>query len=329
MSLLTLVYTSTTKVALTLRPQEPAYTAALEPLRDLAKYLTSLTACATLFDAHGATLALEARSATKQIPEAVRSLVRVLLEGEGEDYLVPTGTVHDLIERAKRELPADNRGAVRKKWISDRSMLDDSFAEVTDMIEEGTQDGEEDVDDEGFDDDEWDELGLGSNKNMSAAELDRAKKVQPLLRFSTLLHKRIQLDLLARLPAEPSLASVSALDTLPDCSHELLIAFEEVVASLYAPQDLQNIASAISSLATSIRRLRTVISDGDLLPWRAEPGVDTLTNGMASMSVATEAAGGRGKEKDVRRWLDTCFEQIEKLSRNLTDAFSQESANTT
>lgn len=87
-SLLTLIYTSTTKMGLVLRPSAPSPSAALAPIADLTKSVASLTTCATLFDMHGITLASDARLLAQETCEAVRSLVGSFLDNAGEDYLV-------------------------------------------------------------------------------------------------------------------------------------------------------------------------------------------------------------------------------------------------
>ena len=95
-----------------------------------------------------------------------------------KDYLVRTGAVHDAIEQVRRDLPADNLSAVRLLWSRDRGMLEDSLGEVDEMIAEEAED-DEGEEDNGFGDEEWDEIGLGSTKKMSEAEKERAKKVRP------------------------------------------------------------------------------------------------------------------------------------------------------
>ena len=98
-------------------------------------------------------------------------------EEAGEDYLVRTGTVHDMVEKARRELPADNIAAVKKRWKADRGMLEDSLEEINAMVEDAGE-GDDDVNEDDLDD-EWDELGFGSTKKMSDDELERTKKVSP------------------------------------------------------------------------------------------------------------------------------------------------------
>ena len=175
-SLLTLIYTSTTKVTLVLRPSAPAPAAALAPIKDLGTSITSFATCATLFNLHGAAVASDARLLAREVCEAVRALASMFVDSAGEDYLVRTGTVHDVVEKARRDLPADNLAAVKKRWKADREMIGDSLEEINAMLED-TGGGEDEL--EGADlDDEWDELGFGASKKMSEAELERTKKVR-------------------------------------------------------------------------------------------------------------------------------------------------------
>lgn len=138
-----------------------------------------------LFDAdvHGTTLRKEVATTVQDVIEAIRALVQTFLALQtnagrgtgkaGEEYMVRTGGVHDLIEKAKG-VSTDNIGAVRKKWAEDRGSLEDGFREVGEMIEEA--EGEGDEEDE-FGDDGWDEIGLGKGSKMDADELARTKKV--------------------------------------------------------------------------------------------------------------------------------------------------------
>lgn len=187
LSLLTLIYTSSTKISLTLRPSEPAYSASKSPIQDITTHVSSLTTCATLFDPHGKVLAEAVRRSATEVCQSVLAFAQGFLsitnEADSssssqskEDYLVRTGTVHECIEKIRKSLPESNAGAVKNLWLQDRAMLDDSFAEVNTMIEEGG-DGYES--DEGFgdDDDLLDELGLGTTKSLSSIEIERVKKV--------------------------------------------------------------------------------------------------------------------------------------------------------
>ncbi|PSR94111.1 hypothetical protein PHLCEN_2v4539 [Hermanssonia centrifuga] len=321
LSLLTFVYTTTTKVALTLRPSEPAYSASIAPLQSLATYISSLTTCATLFESHGSTLAEHTRRAAKGVLESVRALAQsfkiITEQGEPstEDYLVRTGAVHDSVEQARQDLPTDNLAAVRSRWTTDRAMLEDSLNEVVEMSEgNGEGEDEDEFDDDG-DEDDWDELGLGTSKKMSEAELERTKKILPMFRMVAMMHKRIILDILKQ-STPPKDASATSIDVLPGLSHTLLLACEELVAVLYAPQDSRAIRSAILSLAETVRKVKTSLLSTQLLPdIRPSADVGSLEKKMGQVSINNETPAK--KERNVRAWFNTCFEQIEKLSQTI------------
>ncbi|KAI0664617.1 Grap2 and cyclin-D-interacting-domain-containing protein [Cubamyces menziesii] len=325
-SLLTLIYTSTTKLTLVLRPSAPAPKAALGPINDLGTSITSLATCATLFDLYGSTLSSYARRASREICDSVISLANTFVEDSGDEYLVRTGTVHDLIEKARRELPVDNLAAVKMQWKADRGMLEDSLNDINAMIEDAGDEGDDDLEGERFDDDdELDELGFGPSKKLSDVELERVKKVQPLVRFGTLLHKRIVPDVLANVSGSgPEL--LAALDALPSHSHSVVLAVEELVASLYAPQKPAALSSAVTAFSNAIHQLH------------ASAVADTLLSSdgdVAKQMSALTLDGGEGarsngdKQKDPRRWFDACLAQIDKSARAVDELLALDSAPTT
>jgi hypothetical protein len=191
-SLLSLVYSSTTKLALALKPSSPDYPASLGPLRDIASHVSDLARCASLFNPtiHGATLTREIASVVKDVIESVRSLVLAFtgIESNGtrgagkgwDEYMVRTGTVHDLIDKARGEdgLPKNNIDAVRKKWTQDKDSLDDGLRELGEMIEEAKASGEERGD---RIEDGWDELGISPRMGMTKEELERSRTVRSFL----------------------------------------------------------------------------------------------------------------------------------------------------
>ena len=170
-------------MSLVLRSSEPAYKASLAPVQDLTKHVSSLTTCATLYDAHGLTLAKATRGQTADLLEQVQVLAQTLAkqyDPSSKEYLYRTGAVHAEIEKIRKGLPADNSAAVQQRMADDRDMLADCLEEVQEMAKEG---GDEDDEEDGGDDlDDWDDeglqdLGLGKSKPMSAAERQRAKQV--------------------------------------------------------------------------------------------------------------------------------------------------------
>ncbi|KAI0682442.1 hypothetical protein BC835DRAFT_883396 [Cytidiella melzeri] len=331
LSILTLIYTLTTKVSLTLRASEAAHGASLAPLQDLIKYISSLTTCSTLFDPHGRTLAEDVRKGAQDVLENLKVFARaftdIVEQGEAsrEDYLVKTGAVHDAIDHFRRNLPEDNAASVRSRWSKDREMLEDSLAEVGEMVE---SDGAGDVGDDSDDEvsDEWDELGLGSVKTMTPQELDRTKKVHPMLRMIVLLHKRVLVDIL-KAPFTPT--SHSLLDKMPPQSHDLLLAMEDVVAALYALQDIPVMRTAIMNIAASVNRLKLILYQDSFI--RSVDTKDKTLTDIDALTKKMERADIHGtptqrKAADVRKWFDTCFEQILKLSQNIITSLDDESS---
>jgi hypothetical protein len=171
-SLLSLVYASTTKIALALKPANPTYSAVVVPLRDVTKHIDSLASCACSIDPdlHGKTLVREVCWAA----EGVISSLHVFLicfsdeSPEQESYLIKAGAVHEAIERA-RNISKSNLDAVKKRWEADREGLNDCVKEVAEMIEEEKQSvlgSDDESGDESFgeDDDDWGELVASTSK---------------------------------------------------------------------------------------------------------------------------------------------------------------------
>ncbi|KIP09482.1 hypothetical protein PHLGIDRAFT_116276 [Phlebiopsis gigantea 11061_1 CR5-6] len=258
LSLLTLIYTSTTKASLVLRPSEPAYKASLAPVQDLTKHISALTTCAALFDKHGLILAREVQRHTASIIEHVRALAETLQrqgDASNKDYLVRTGAVHDAVEQIREELPADNNAAVQRKLLGDRDLLTDCLEEIQAMTNEK---GDHDQDDESedWDEDGLEELGFGSNKPLSAVELMRVKKCGELMRWTCALHKKILRDFQSKVFAG---LPISSTDLLPEHSHQLLLAAEDLVASLYAPQDPAAVRHAVDTVNDKFQVFRVTL----------------------------------------------------------------------
>lgn len=298
--------------------------------------MAALTHSAQLFnvDTHGATLTKEVITTVKDVIEAIRALVQTFLALQidagsgtgtaGEEYMVRTGAVHDLIDKSRgaKGLSKDNLEAVRKKWTENRGALEDGFREVGEMIEEAEgSDGDDDEDDGG-----WDELGLGKGTKMTPDELERTKKVwkditptlflyspvdiqvHGLLRLTTLLHKRILLDLLdtpAPLSSGISAIPNTSFDTLLFTSTALLAASDDLVSTLYTSQDPLAIRTEIISFIDVVRSLQSNL----LVFFPIEAQLSEMNIGLEKRTNGNEIA-----KKGGRKWFDTCFEQIYKLS---------------
>ncbi|KAF8212238.1 hypothetical protein K438DRAFT_1484924, partial [Mycena galopus ATCC 62051] len=304
-SLMSLLYAATTKLALALKPSKPTYSASLTPLKDLADHVSALFHCASLFvpEAHGTVLVREVQSLVKDAIESIKSLAHTFLDIEasnsrrssgqaGDEYMVRTATVHNVLARA-RTLSANNLLAVRKRWSEDAASLGDGIREVAEMVEDAESTEHDTEDDDEFDDG-WGDIGIGKSQKMNPEELDRTKKVHGILRLAQILHKRILRDILSTSQEAPN---NSMLDVLSSLSHELLSASDELVSTLYTPQDPDRIRTELSAF-------RKIISDFQAS--LAKP--DALETQLQSLSLAPD---------DGSKWFDTCFVQLFKA----VDAF--------
>ncbi|KAN0077290.1 hypothetical protein V8E55_011145 [Tylopilus felleus] len=330
-SLLALIYNIATKLALALKPPTPAYSASIPLLNDLAGHPPALAHCTRLLheDIHGAALIKDVRSRAKEIVDALRALVQTFLNNAargpqlagtgaaGEEYLVRTATLHDLITDARSPsgIPKDNQAAVYRAWKSDRESLDDNLQEITSMI----KDAESDDDPDSQVDDGWDDIGLGHTTTMDEHELARANNAHQFLRLTTLLHKRIFLDLLPH----PSPAPVSAFDSLLLQSNRLLTASDDLVAALYTPHDLAYIRVQILELTSVITSLQTQLAVFLPVP-------DDITNQLRALNVDDDSApksSSPTKKKADKKWFDTCVDQILRLCSSATESLSASESN--
>lgn len=286
LALLDIISHNSTKAALALKPSKPSYSASVAPLTEIAARIAAIAHCVRLFTpSHGCALLNEATSLARQVIEAVRSLAQTLL-ATGDDYLVRTAAVHDLIDKARgpEGLSADNVSAVRKLWLSDQASLVDGCEELVQMIDATPTEL----------DDGWDELGLGT-EHLSLTEIERAKKVcsrptflslliyalqaKNLLHLSTLLHKRVVTNLLSGTYGSDSNPH---LDLLPRHSSALLIASDNLIATMYGPQNVQNMATELASFKSAVQNLQDLITP--LL------------------------------QDKTKKWFNACFEQIYKAA---------------
>ncbi|KAG9318480.1 hypothetical protein JVU11DRAFT_571 [Chiua virens] len=295
-TLLTLVYNLSTKLALALKPASPAYSASIPVLQDLAQHVSALAQCTRLFhdDTHGAALAKDIRDRVKNIIDALRALIQTFLNNAAR------------VSHTAGVLPASQR-TTRSPYIAHGNQTETlsrtGLQEVARMIKdaENQDDPHDDIDDG------WDEIGLGHSTSMTNDELTRSKNVHQILRLTTLLHKRIYLDILSH----PSSASPSAFDTLLAQSTLLLSVSDDLAAALYSPQDPQCVRTEISKLADIATSLQTQLAVF-ISP------TDELTKQMHALSVHDPTASATKKRAD-RKWFDTCVHQIVRLCANASD----------
>ena len=200
-SLLSVIYSNTTKLSITLNPSKPTYSAALTPLKDLITHSSTLASNASSFlpNVHGRALTTEVHSTARNVLAALQELVHTHLSllanpsskddavavsrsspKNGNDaYLAKTGVVHELITQAKAEdhpqgLSRTDLIAVRNRWQEHSEIIAD--AATTLENEASPYDG----DDDGDFDDGWDdpELGFTMPGKLSPEQVELAKTVR-------------------------------------------------------------------------------------------------------------------------------------------------------
>ena len=317
-SLLSIIHSAVTKVALTLKPTSPQHKASLVPLRDLTNNVAALVHSIRLIrQKQGLTVMKEYESVAKNVISAIRSLVQSLLSPPGgqplstKEYLVRTGEVHEIIDRVRKAggLSLSNRDAVQKIWLQDHDSLQDGAEEIKEMCKPaGSNTENEDEDGDAFYDG-WEELGVDSSRKLSLDELDRAEKVcssvpflqtshvfqvEALVKVTLLLHKRIINDVLSSKCQRQDDLSLNKLAVL---SGSLLTASDDLISSMYSPQHLDIITSYLNSFLGVNQDIRKII----LLPHDK-----ALHERMESLSLADQPS------EKTRKWFTTCFDQIDK-----------------
>jgi hypothetical protein len=131
LSILSIVYSNTTKLSITINPSTPTYSAAIRPLKDLIAHASTLASNASLFlpSVHGRTLNAEVHSAAKGVLTGLENLARAHLsliarvptKGDAtsgtEEYFSKNAVVYELIARAKA---ADPQGLSRSNLVDVR-----------------------------------------------------------------------------------------------------------------------------------------------------------------------------------------------------------------
>ncbi|KAF9653111.1 hypothetical protein BDM02DRAFT_3108250 [Thelephora ganbajun] len=323
LSLLSLIYHITTKLALALNPTEPTFPAAISSLDDLVQHVNAITSCASLFvTAFGSTLRMEVLGLTSDVLQTTKSFVdHCVLITDGVTpppklkaaHLYLTGSLHELIDHSRGSdgLSKDNLQAVRKKWSQNRSVLEDGYRELSELLtSDGTDDGflNEDFDDENG-------LVLDSAP-LTAEEAERVEKVQRYIRVTNLLHERVYVDLLK--PSALKIASslpdfVSTLDEISRQSARFVSATDEIISCLHSPQDPKAISVSLQKLGEVVATIQRLLNQGGFLP---KPKGEGLESQMESMTAQAFEADQK-KAEDTRKWFDTCLAQVEKLQISL------------
>jgi len=190
LSILSLLYAASTKVALALKPDAKAHhAAALVPLKDLSNNVAALLHSVRLMrQTQALTLLAEYESTTRDVISSIEhfaeGLHNSLSQANSTNHLVAVAKVHELIDNAKKPgaMSLDNKAAVRKKLVQDYESLMDVAEEIQGMRHSSGPDDEECFDDG------WEELGLISKQELSQEEGDRLEKVSITEDFANLMY---------------------------------------------------------------------------------------------------------------------------------------------
>ncbi|KAI0256690.1 hypothetical protein BJV78DRAFT_1150657 [Lactifluus subvellereus] len=258
LSILSVLYSNTTKLSIALNPTSPTYSAAVTPLKDLVAHSSTLASNASLFlpDVHGRTLTAEVHATAKSVLTALQELAHAhlsllakpALKDDDDDarsandgYLAKTGVVHELIAQTKADEPQGlsrtNLIAVRKRWREHSDIIADAVSTLE--IEAFPPDDDDDDDnDDGWDDPEF-ELDLGAGGKQSPEQIQLAKKILTVAERTSALFNDVRTALLPiarRAPAAqapPPPPPNALLDDLLDSAPPLVAAVDNLATQIY------------------------------------------------------------------------------------------------
>jgi hypothetical protein len=128
--------------------------------------------------------------------------------------------------------------------------------------------------------------------------------VQAVIKLVVLLHKRVLRDVLS--PDAPECDN-STYDTLVTLSTDLLTASDNLISSVYAPQQLPNVSVYLQSLRDVIKDLQRTLFPSQNNQLSVEEQLNAL-----------ELSPQLGSDKS-RKWFKTCFEQVEILGAKIAE----------
>lgn len=200
LSLLSVIYSNTTKLSIALNPSSPAYSATAIPLKDLITHSSTLASNASSFlpNVHGRALTAEVHATAIDVLTALQELAHahlfLIIKSASKDdaaisnsktasdtYLAKTGVVHELIAQAKADHPQGlsrtNLIAVRKRWREHSDLVADAAAVLEIEADPPDDDDDDEIVDDGFDDG-WGDISDPGKQSPEQVEL--AKKVRAL-----------------------------------------------------------------------------------------------------------------------------------------------------
>ena len=122
------------------------------------------------------------------------------------------------------------------------------------------------------------------------------------MKWTCTLHKKILRDLRNQVFKD---LPIPALDALPDHSHELLLALEDLVASLYAPQDSTVVSRAVKSIGDRFQALSRTLFE----PPAEAAGAGGLAEKMSQAAITD--TGLSEKKAELPHGYDTSFRVLD------------------
>lgn len=127
------------------------------------------------------------------------------------------------------------------------------------------------------------------------------RQIYPLLRFTTLLHKKILSHHILK-PLTPQPYAESHLACLITFSNSLPPANDELTSSLYAPQDIEGIKEAV-------QLVHDLIQDLDQKLGVTKASADKVAEELAALQL--------GSGSQSLTWFKKCFSQINSIYNSL------------
>jgi len=128
--------------------------------------------------------------------------------------------------------------------------------------------------------------------------------VQAVIKLVVLLHKRVLRDVLS--PDAPE-CDDPTYDALVALSTNLLTASDDLISSMYAPQQLPNVSHCLQSL-------RDVIKDLQRTLFHSQNNQLSMEEQLSALEISPQL----GSDKS-RKWFKTCFEQVEMLGARIVE----------
>ena len=119
-----------------------------------------------------------------------------------------------------------------------------------------------------------------------------------------MLHKRVLRDVLS--PDAPE-CDDSTYDALVTLSTNLLTASDNLISSIYAPQQLPNVSAYLQAL-------REVIKDFQRTIFPSQNNQSSVEEQLNALELSPQL----GNDKS-RKWFNTCFEQVEILGAKIVE----------